>query len=317
MLRFLLGLALLIAPSFALAQALPTAEPLTISISPSSPRPYETITATVTSNLVDLTASTVTLYANGAVIEEGMRSAQVKLGGPGSRTTIRAVASGTDGTYEDTISVIPGDLSLILEPVSTTQPLYKGGLLVPSEGRVRIIAVTDLRTSPTSRVPTNQIAYTWKVGSQTLQADSGLGKNVLVATAPVRYRDAVVSVTATNQAKTVSAQASITITPTDPIVRVYRSDPLGGISFEQALSGTFALAGTEETFRVIPFFFKETPALEWTLNGNRSGSGSDLTVRSTSGGGTAQLGVAATGEETRAETSFALRFGQSVGIFGR
>ncbi len=307
----------LIAPTASFAQGIPGQEPLSLSVNPASPRPYETVTVTVNSNLVDLAASTITIYLNGAVIEEGMRSAQVKIGGPGTRNTFRAVASGAEGTYEATLSIIPGDVSLIIEPVATNHPFYQGGMLVPSEGKVRIIALTDLRTSPTARVPANQISYTWKLGSQTLLAESGLGRNVLTATAPTMYRDAVVSVTASNQAKTVSGQASITITPSEPLVRIYRTDPLGGVSFEKALSGTFALTGTEETFRAVPFFFKEKPGIEWTLNGNRSGTSPDLTVRSASGSGTAQLNATALGSEARAQAGVTLRFGESTGIFGR
>lgn len=319
MIRSLLALtlaALLAVPGTSIAQVA-SQQPLSITLSSASPRPYETVTVTVASNLIDLAASTVTIYANGAVVEQGLRTAQVKLGGPGARTTLRATATGSEGTYEATLSVIPGDVSLIVEPMTTSFPFYEGASVVSSESRVRIVAVTDLRTSPTTRVPSSQIAYTWKVGAQTLTADSGLGRSVLVATAPARYRDAVVSVTATNQAKTVSGSASITIAPSDPIVRIYRSDPLAGIFFEKALTGSFALTGTEETFRAVPFFFEELPALAWSLNGNRSGSSPDLTVRSSSGAGTAQLGVLATGEETSAESSLTLRFGESTGIFGR
>lgn len=318
MLRTLAALLLALMPFGALAQALPAQDPLTITLSPAYPRPYETVTVTVGSNLVDLSASTVAIYANGTEVERGLRSAQVRMGGPGTRTTIRATAVASEGTYEDTVVVAPADVALIVEPSSTLHPLYEGAGLVPSEGTVRIVALADLRTGPGARVPTSQISYTWKLGSQTLQGESGLGRSVLTATAPARYRDAVITVTATNQAKTVSAQASVTIAPADPLVRIYRSDPLSGISFEKALSGSFALSGSEETFRVVPFFFKEFPSIAWTLNGNASGAGQDLTVRSSGGGGTALLGVAATGEEARAEGGVTLRFGEGgTGIFGR
>ena len=318
MLRSLLALALLLAPFGVLAQSFPSQEPLTIAISPTYPKPYETVTVTVGSTLVDLAASTITIYAGGAEVEKGMRSAQVKMGGPGSRTTIRAVAAGAEGTYEKSLTIAPSDISLVVEPATTMHPLYDGAGLVASEGKLRIVAVADLRTAPGTRIPSSQISYTWRLGNQVLQVDSGLGRSVLNATAPVRYRDAVVSVTATNAAKTISAQASVAIAPADPIVRIYRSDPLSGISFEKALSGSFALVGSEETFRVVPFFFKEIPAIAWSLNGSPSGSGQDVTVRSSSGAGTAQLGVVATGKEARADANLTLRFGEGgIGIFGR
>lgn len=320
MLRTLAALLILgaLAPFAASAQSLGDTDPLTISISPAYPRPYDTVTVTVGSNSIDLTASTIRISVNGAVVEEGLRSTQVKLGGPGTKTTIAASATNTEGTFQDQVALAPGDLSVVVEPVSSSQPLYQGATLVPSEGQVRIVAVADLRTSPTTRVPNSQISYTWKLGTQVLQADSGLGRNVLVATAPARYRDADITVTATNQAKTVTAQAATSISPVDPLVRIYRSDPLEGIDFAHALSGTFALSGTEEMFRALPFYFKTAPTLAWTLNGNASGATPDLTVRSSGGSGTALLGVAATGPEARAEGSLTLRFGSTgTGIFGR
>ncbi|HYD93028.1 MAG TPA: hypothetical protein VEB18_01050 [Candidatus Paceibacterota bacterium] len=318
MLRLIVGILFIgvMTPSFASAQV--STDPLTINISPNYPRPYEMVTVTVSSNAIDLAASTITISANGSVVEEGLRSTQIKMGGPGTRTTISVNAQGAEGTFTKQATIAPADVSVIVEPIATNHPLYKGASLVPSEGSVRIVALADIRTAPGTRVPNEQIVYTWKLGTQILEAESGLGKNVLRASAPPQYRDATITVTATTQSKSISAQTTVNISPVDPIVRIYRTDPLEGIDFDHALSGTFTLAGAEETFRALPFFFKNTPTLQWTLNGNRSGTGPDVTVRSTGGSGTALLGITATGPEARAETSLTLRFSSgSTGIFGR
>ncbi len=307
----------LLFPSVAGAQLAPTAtDPLTITVSPAYPRPYDTVTLSVSSNLLDLVAGTVTIKANGTVIEKGLRSVQYKVGPAGSVVTISASAETNEGVFQDQISINPADVALVVEPASTVPPLYEGAALVPSEGRLRIIAVADLRQNGV-RIPESQIVYTWKLGNQFLQDESGIGRNVLVATAPARYRDAQISVTASTQSKNTNAQASVIISPIDPLVRIYQNDPLQGVILERALFGTFTLNGEEAAFRIAPYFFKQDPSLSWTLNGAGSGVSKDLTVRSSGGAGSAVIGANASTESAQASAGLSVRFGSTgVGIFG-
>lgn len=303
-------------PAFA---QLASTEPLTISISPQYPRPHDQVTVTVGSNLVNLAASAISISVNGETVSEGSRTALVRIGGAGETTTIRATATTNGQTYTAVRTIRPSEVSLVVEPATSAHLLYEGGKLVAPEARVRIVALADLRTSTGARIPSAQLAYTWKLGDKVLNQQSGLGKSVLDATAPVRYRDAQVSVTVATQDNSQSARSSVYVSPATPLVRLYRMDPLSGIDFAHALSDTYTLSGSEESFLAVPYFFKGTPSVEWTLNGNVSSRENTITVRTT-GNQTGTALVSAKASDNAFETGearFTLQFGnQNTNFFG-
>ena len=300
------------------------ADPLTVSIDPEFPQPYQAVTITPQSTLIDLSSSQVTVSVNGSVVQKGSGSApvQIQAGAAGARTTVTVKAVTSDGqTYSKDLIIRPADVSLIVEPVSTTHPFYRGGALVASEGLVRLIAIPDIRTSAGAPVAASSLVYTWKNGDQQLQAASGIGKSVLTATAPVQFRDSTITVTVSTADSSVVAQAAAYIAPIDPVARIYQNDPLLGPLFNHALPDTIAMSDAEDTFRAVPYFFSGIPSLVWTVNGTESQAGKDITVRSNgSGSGTAVVGFTAKQASMNqlADTSMTVQFGakKSLGIFG-
>ncbi len=319
-LLLLLPLALL-APGPARAQVLPSAAELNISLSPEFPHPYDTVTATVSSNQIDLAAAAITISVNGKAVAEGDRNATFSVGGAGTKTVIAVVAKDSAGTHDASITLHPEDVSVVVEPSSSVPPFYKGARLPASEGNVRLIALADFKTAGGAAIAPSSLVYTWKFGDKLLESSSGIGKSVLTATGPVRYRDADITVTVSTQDKTLAAQESAFVSPVDPVIRIYRNDPLEGIDFSKALSGTLPLMGDEETFRAFPFFYSLAPQITWTLNGTKSGTDPDLTVRTTgASAGSAVVGASAQDPSAlnNGETRFTVQFGgsRSTGIFG-
>lgn len=306
----------------AIAQT-PGPDPLTVSIDPEFPRPFQTVTVTPGSTLIDLSASTVTISVNGTVIGKGSGTtpAQFQTGGPGVRSTITVTAVNNGQTYQKQLAIRPADVSLIVEPISTTHPFYQGAALTASEGQVRLIALPDLRTAAGASIPASSLVYTWKNEDQILQSSSGIGKSVLVATAPVRYRDTTITVTVSSIDNSVVAQASTPISPVAPVARIYQNDPLLGPLFNLALPKSIIMTDAEQAFRGVAYYFSGTPALNWTVNGTAGEAGKDITVRSTgSGTGSAVVGFAAKQPDTGqlANASMNVQFGapKSIGIFG-
>jgi len=163
--------------------------------------------------------------------------------------------------------------------------------------------------------------YTWKLGDQVLQAQSGIGKSSLTATAPVRYRDTAITLTVASVDSAYVAQATTVVAPIDPLVRIYRNDPLLGPLFENALAGTFLMDREEETYRAVPYFFASLPAITWSVNGAASGGEKDITLRSTgSGSGSANLTASAKQPTTfqSADSRLNITFGKEggLGLFG-
>jgi|CXWL01.1.fsa_nt_gi hypothetical protein len=297
-------------------------EPLTISISPEYPKPHQTVTVSPDSNLIDLSSSEVTVFVNGVLVNKttGMEDTFVRVGGAGETTTITVSALNNGATYTTKIVVRPADVALVIEPLSTVHPFYRGGSLIASGGRVRLIALPEFRTGSGALIPAKDLVYTWKNGDQILQEYSGIGKSVLNAVSPPRYRDARITLTVTTIDSSVVAQSVTTVGPSDPIVHIYRNDPLLGPLFGNALLKTFAMSADEETFRAVPYFFSDRPNLSWLMNGTPSESAEDITVRASGGVGTALLGIQArtTDGAQNGNTSVSIQFGKSVsrGIFG-
>jgi len=295
---FFIALALLLAPAAASAQML-GADPLTLDVTPAYPHPYDTVTIRPSSSLLDLSASTITYTVNGKAGGKvtGATAFTVPMGASGTVTTIGVTVTGPDGTTQKTLTIAPSDVELIAEPQTATHVLYQGAPLVASQSSVRLVALADLRGT-SGRIDPKTLVYDWKIGDQQLIPQSGIGQSVLVVTAPVRYRDADVSVTVSAPDNSVTGAADIGLTPADPIVRIYENDPLLGPRFDTALSSTYAMHDTEASFLAVPYYFSAAPALAWTIGGTPSGQGPVVTVKSSGAGqGSAALSVTATGSD--------------------
>lgn len=295
-------------------------EAISIVVSPQYPRPFQTVTITPRSTLLNLASSEITITANGAVIEKGSgeRSVDVVMGAPGSSTTIRVTAT-QGGTSESAeVTLRPTDVSLVVEPLTTGHPLYDGGLLVAPEGMVRLVALTDFRNTNGARIPSSALSYTWRVGNRILTEESGIGRSVLTATAPVQYRTSGVSVTVSTTNETMSGYAATEVSPATSNLLVYRADPLLGIDLAHALSGTVALLGEENTFAAVPFNFTEEPNLTWAVNNAVMGNDSTLTLRAqTEGSARASVNVSATGATGEsARSAFEVTFVRAQNVFG-
>ncbi len=275
------------------AQGLPGSEPLSVTLTPSYPRPHGTIEISPRSTLLDLSSSKVEVLVNGSVIYtgSGTQSVLTRAGGLGTKTTISVRVTEPSGRVYSVENVVrPAEVSLILEPVSSTHPFYQGGGLVASEGRVRLVAIADLRTDANTRLPASSLVYTWRLGNRLLTDESGIGRSTLVAQAPVRYRNADITVTVTSPDSSLVGEASTLVSAVDPLTRIYRSDPLLGPNFDVALPSRYTMSETEATFRAVSYFFAIPPTLAWTVNGSAGGSDKEITVRATgNGAGTAQL----------------------------
>lgn len=295
--------------------------PLSVVLTPEYPHSYETVTISPRSSLLDLTASTVTVTVDGVVVQKGTgtQSAAVTVGGPGTQTKVVVQVTGPDGQTHSVQTVLrPADVALVVEPNTTVHPFYAGLPLVAPEGGLRLVAIPDIRTSANTSLNPNTLIYTWKLGNKVLQDASGVGRSVLVATAPVRYRQADITLTVTSSDSQFVAEAKTTIDPVDPIVRLYPYDPLLGPDYDHAIIGTYTLPGTEETFRAVPYFFRDAPALEWRVGGVAQTAQRDITVRSTgAGAGTASLEVSARIPSTLqlASSRTLLRFGEGKSVF--
>ncbi len=315
---------LLLGASGAQAQDFVSAEPVSLVITPQYPRPNQVVSVSPRSTLIDLNASSVRVSVNGANVYEGSGTRPVSFpaGALGERTTLVVTVTDPSGrVYTKQHVIRPAEVSLVLESSSSAHPFYQGGGLVASEGRIRLIALADLRSAPGTRLAPSNLVYTWKLGNRVLTDSSGIGRSTLTATAPIRYRNADISVTVTSPDNTLVGEARTVVSAVDPVARIYQNDPLLGPNFDTALSGRFTMPDTEATFRAVGYFFNVPPTFSWRVNSASGGGDKDVTVRATGNGqGTANIQVTAdaAGAPRNAISSFSVVFGDrsGFGFFG-
>jgi hypothetical protein len=268
-----------ILPSFSHAQMLGGPGEFQIILSPEYPRPFDSVVARLESSYFNLSGASVEFFVDGVEIDtqDGKR-VQFTVGGAGSRTTLTVKLTAEGAVYTQELQIYPAEVSLILEPQSSTPPFYEGAKLLPSEGLVRLVALPNLRKVGGELIPASELVYEWKLGSRNLNDYSGIGRSVLTAIAPVQYRNADIVLTVRDQNNSVAAQTRMPITPLEPYIRAYRKDPLMGVMLNDSIEGNYTLRSEEETFTAVPFFFTNTPSISWNVGGNQS-AGEDITVR--------------------------------------
>ena len=324
-----LGIACLL-PAIALAQSLnlsgmgASSAPFTMSLTPSNPEPNSQPFVSFVSTNLDLTNATLSLSVNGKNVYQGnVQPVAIQLGAAGSLTTVRATVTSNGVPYVQTLSLRPQDVSLVVEPLSSAPPLYPGSPLVPIGGNVRVVAVAYLRTASGVMLNPATLSYSWTVDTALIANSSGIGKDALLVASPQQYRSRSVSVTVQSQDGSVVGGASLTIQPSSPTVLLYRNDPLLGILFDHALSGSYTLTSAEATLYAAPFSFDDSsgaPALQWFLNGSAAQTGPSITLRPT-GQGTGVANISVTGSSgpyATAAADLSLSFGTTTGsnLFG-
>jgi hypothetical protein len=301
--------------------------PITLSLSTTYPQPDSSDTLVVQSTLLTLANATLAVSVNGTQIYNGnVQPIAVAIGGAGVPTNISVVVTSQGQSYPASLSVTPGDVSLVEEPLSSAPPLYAGKPEVALGGEVRLVAVAGFRTASGAAINPANLSYTWMQGGDTLGSSSGIGKSAIIVAAPLQYRAGDYSVTVTTQDGTQAGSASVSIAAENPSVRIYADDPLLGIEFNKALGGTYTINGPEASFYAAPFSFSTVsgaPALQWFLGGASSAqSGNLITLRPTSNtAGQSTLSVSASESQQyeSATAGLTLSYGAAAsggGIFG-
>jgi len=300
------------------------ANPLTITFSPQYPAPYQTVTVTPGSTIVDLASASVTISVDGKVIYQGTGSgsASFTAGGPGSTNTVTVAIASSQGNFQSTAVVRASSVALIVEPESTTHPFYEGASQIAIQGGVRLIAMADLRASSGgSSIDPKSLVYNWRIGDQNLQGDSGIGKSSIEILGPAQYRSENVSVTVSTQDGSITGSASTPVVPVDPTILFYEDGPLTGPKFDAAVGNTYSLRGDEASFRAVAYSFPSVPAIAWTVGGQPSASEPVITLRPTgTGAGSAVVSASASFGNGYIGASYqsTIEFGQSNShsIFG-
>lgn len=323
---FIFGLFLLpvIVSAQSLDSSMGSTDPFTVSINPQYPAPGGQASLSFLSSTLDLTNATLAVSMGGKQIYQGsVQPISIPLGKTGAPVSVAVKITSAGTPYNQSVVIQPEDVSLIAEPLSSAPVLYPGKPLVPLGGNTRVVAVANFKDAAGRTLDPATLSYSWTVDSTQIANSSGVGKQVIVVASPLQYRARSVSVTVQSPAGSLVGGATLSLEPVNASVRIYENDPLLGVRFDRALSGTYAIQGTEASLYAAPFsipLFGGAPILQWFLNGTAAQTGSLITLHPTgTGQGSASLSLAASaGSSVAATAGLSLSFGAqpSTNFFG-
>lgn len=251
-----------------------TSGSIQIQMTPSNPRPGQTVTLSLNTFSIDVERSNISWYENGSLVSSGLgvTSFSSTAGNIGSTKTVRVVVQQTGTSpIEKTVSIRPADILLLWQADSYTPPFYKGKALHATEGNITVFALPDIIENGT-RVSKNALIFTWEKDGVVLGSKSGVGRDTLFVEGSILTRPVTISVEVETVSGNTKAKRSIEIPITGPSVALYEHHPTLGVLFNRALSETTQLHSEETVIEAFPYFFSSdnrSPELsyEWRLGG--------------------------------------------------
>jgi len=263
-----------------------------LSISPSSPRAGDSVVLTLSSNLLDLDSAKIVWYIDGIARKDTTsKSITIKAKNDGQKTTIRVVVETSDGIIKETSTEIsPTGVDLVIEPMSYTLPFYKGKPLFIKQGTVKIVAIPDVRINGV-KISSKDLNFKWTKGNNILGSNSGKGQDSIVVNSTIPVRDINIGVEISDSLGNVLAQNSKLIILNDPKILFFENNPLYGVLYNKAITGSYYL-GTKEELTIVakPFSFDFSKDVSgessyaWYVNGSYvvpSGKTNELILRQT------------------------------------
>lgn len=310
--------------TFTYAQLIQTlvGRPLEITLSPRTPAPHQTVFVTLSSYSLDLERTYIQWYTNGVLSAEGsaLDSFSFTAGDTGSETEVAAVVQTADGTQTNASVVIrPAFVTIAWEAVSYTPPFYQGRALPAADARITATAITSFVTQNGTRIPQEDIVYTWRLDGRIVSSLSGRGRAAASFAGPQLYGSQTLAVEAVSIDYRYQASASARIEAVEPQPTLYPELPLNGIAYHRALTSGTETPEAELSVVLEPYYFSTDAALtySWQVNGTPVVGGVSAPSRLTIAANEAQEGLIELTVRHRthalqaAKRSWLLRFGTS------
>ncbi len=251
----------------------PSAEDISVQMSPENPGPFARVTIQLTSNLVDLSRYPISWVVDGkpSASGTGMRTYQVAAKNYNQTTQVQVSVALPSGTITRSIMVRPTDMTVLWEAVdASVPPFYPGKKLPASESLIKFTALPHFGGS-NALADAKTDVYRWERNGNVVSDASGYGKNsFLIAQNRVRP-DETVTVTATDQAGTTTATATKTVSVVTPHILFYERDAATGLR-SPTVRASVALQGADTTIIAEPYYFSipsgnpNNLSFHWTMN---------------------------------------------------
>lgn len=253
-------------------------EQISTDVSPSSPKPGEEITITLSAFGTDLNAANISWTVNGATVKSGKgeRILKVTAGKSGTAMTVAAIIEPLNGnTITKIFTINPATVDLLWEARTYTPPFYKGKALFSPQENVIFVAMPNITNTSGVKANPSKITYTWRQDTRVVGDRSGYGVNAFAYKGRILASPVIIAVTASDE-NDLTAESYISLSPTNTIMALYEDSSLYGMLFNTELSGGFDFGDKEErTLAAYPYYFgingKSDTDLSyiWTINGTQ------------------------------------------------
>ncbi len=242
--------------------------PIQVTLTPTTPKPGDTVILQASSHIVDLDRSVLAWRINGAVVKGGVGETQVHavMGVLGEPLTIQLVTESFEkNVYENMFQVYPANV-VIAWDANTYAPVFFKGRSLPSPGAtVTAYAVTQFATETTIIEP-QALMYEWSLDGKTLPGGSGIGKSSATFTMPEfpgTYQLRVVVQTTDGK---IESHAAAQLTSQSPLLSLYRDTPLLGVVRTSSLLWDPRINDAEATIAVVPYYASITTVKDKKLS---------------------------------------------------
>jgi len=246
---------------------------LGVEITPSFPRPNETVLINLTLFTEDLNSADITWYKDGRTVLSGKGETKYSFtaGPAGTETKIEIRIKLFGGaSFSKTFTLNPASVDLIWEANSYVPPFYKGKALHPMQGGLKVVAMPEFIKGG-KRISPQNLIYKWSNGLNVYQSLSGYGKNVITIDGSLFGRDEEIKVLVTDPVSGLVAEGLLNVSPADPEIIFYENDPYYGHLFDIAIGSALSLKAEEVQILAAPYYFTEEESgvlkYEWRLNG--------------------------------------------------
>jgi hypothetical protein len=147
-------------------------------------------------------------------------------------------------------------------------PFYKGRSAWSQQTTLTLLAVPQGLGNPAS------LNYRWSQNGTVLGSLSGVGKNTLSIRDTILSKSQRIGVEIVGSNSDTLASSVVVLTPREPALLAYENHPLYGILFNNEVSGTYIMKGSEITLTGFPLFFSVKSIADQNLTYKWQTSGS-------------------------------------------
>ncbi len=249
-------------------------EQVDVNISPDTPRPGDVVTITAEAYGTDLNTHPISWRVNGVETLHGIgqKKFTFTMGNSGTVTTIELTISPKNAPQIiKTYTFAPIDVDILWQANTYTPPFYKGKALYTPESSVTFTALPNIITSK-GKVDPSEAVYKWSENYEVQGDKSGFGRNTYNFTGPIILRTVTVQAEVYAAAnKSVKGLNRYELNNVYPQAVVYEDNPVYGVMFNKAISGSYFMKEREVKFAIFPFFFStdnknDKVAYDWSLD---------------------------------------------------